>query len=861
MKTRKGVEQIGTFRGIPLTVDWTYLLEDHGLRKELEDFERSMGRFLFLVGVLLMLGVFIADLANGVFLFTGMLRIDRLQELVFVVGFMLMLYSFFLNRNRENFVDRLQLSSLHDLKKAIDDGHNPAAIRLETYFDHDLLNVIDDVLTADEHRFMSLLIVEMAAYPKVATAIGRLGVQLPEFKEAAAKFELAAATHFDEWIIQILDGAFSAAYETGIAKIDELAMFYYICSKVMTEQLLDLNISEKEVAALGLWIKNQADQERYQPLFKSKSGLKPTSTVNRAFTSRYSPTLVQFQRDFTAEVAAGDFTYSIAREVDIEHLISSVREGEGNATLIVGPTGVGKTTLLKSLAVRMVVEDVPPVLQDKRLVNFDFARAYALSENIDSFKSKVELVLEETAKAGNIILVLEDFEQIVQIRPELQAEVVSLFVNAFERSKMRVIATTTPEGYAKNIKPESGLAAIFDVMELAEPSDEVCVQILLDQMPAYEKKNKIRVSFDAVVRLVSLSHKIAFDQVLPSKALDLLEESIVEAQNQKLEFVNEQIVEQVVSRKVGVKVGAIDSAESKTLMNMELELHKRIIGQEEAIRAVSDALRRSRAGLSEGKRPIAAFLFFGPTGVGKTELAKALTAVYYGDEKLMIRLDMSEYQEEANLERLIGAETAKGFEGGYLTDAVRNRPFSLVLLDEIEKANPKVLDLFLQVLDEGHLTDGLGRKTDFTNTIIIATSNAGSREIADLVSKGVNYNEVQKQLQPKLREVMRVEFLNRFDKVIMFRPLLPIEVEQVAGLMLKSEAAKLADKGIELTYENSVLAELAKLGYDPVYGARELRRIVQERIEDPVAKLIVGGKLKSGDGLNVESLAKLVIEQ
>jgi len=315
----------------------------------------------------------------------------------------------------------------------------------------------------------------------------------------------------------------------------------------------------------------------------------------------------------------------------------------------------------------------------------------------------------------------------------------------------------------------------------------------------------------------------------------------------------------VVSRKVGVKVGAIDTAESKVLINMEAELHKRLIGQNEAVNAVAAALRRSRAGLSGEKRPIAAFLFYGPTGVGKTELAKALTATYYGDEKLMIRLDMSEYQESENLNRLIGEETEKGFQGGYLTEAVRSRPFSLILLDEIEKANPKVLDLFLQVLDEGRITDGLGRKIDFTNTIIIATSNAGSKEIAEQTEKGTDYKTVTKMLEPRLRESLRVEFLNRFDKVIMFRSLTPIEVEQITELMLKLEAKKLEEKGINLTFTKEIVAELARLGYDKVYGARELRRVIQERIEDPVARLIVEGKLKSGGELELQDLNSFVI--
>ena len=402
---------------------------------------------------------------------------------------------------------------------------------------------------------------------------------------------------------------------------------------------------------------------------------------------------------------------------------------------------------------------------------------------------------------------------------------------------------------------------LFNTITLDEPKDAVAVQILFDILPEVEARYRLKVSFDALQACVGLSHKYAYERVLPDKAIDLLEESCTKAVAEGLRFVNKNLVEQVVSEKVGVEVGEISKNEAKMLLSLEEDLHKRIIGQDEAVKAVSSALRRSRAGLVSGNKPIASFLFFGPTGVGKTELAKAVTRVFFGAEKFLVRLDMSEYQEERNLQRLIGYEENGSFQGGYLTEAVRTRPFSLLLLDEIEKANTRVLDLFLQVLDEGQLTDGLGRKIDFKNTIIIATSNMASKEIADLTMKGVKYIEIYRQVMPNLHNFLRVEFLNRFDKVIMFKFLLPIEVEQIAGLMLTMEVEKLKDKGITMHFTKDLLKDLVRLGYDPVYGARELRRVVQDTVEDTIADLIIKGKVKSGGEIFFNSLKEIKVEK
>ncbi len=841
MKLYSGKQTIAKFRDTTVFIDFDRLFQYRGEKKSRIILEKNIGKFLMSLTIISFLFILILLILSGELIIIDILLVKNIKQLSLFLLIIPFIYSLYLLRDREEEAFETNLSSIGNYKKNY--------LELNKVFTASIVGAIDYFYYHYNNVFLNAFTDYIINHPINKYLIEkRLGIDTKLLRENTHKsFQMVNVT-FDAVYTDLFVRAFNEGIKLEVDRIDESIFMFVLFKYYLSKVLLDLGITDLEQEGFKVWFKNEKKKQNYFHVWKDLSKFKPSGDVNKAFTSRKTPILDAYGEDFTKSATKGDFVITIGKENEMQQVLQNLQRESNSTIMILGDPGVGKTKFIRHLATRMVAEDVPKVLQDYRLVVVDLNKVFTKTSSIEAFKQTIQSMLDEVKFSGNIILVFEEIAQILNIREEGKLEVVNLLINSLNSSKIPIIATTTPSNYSKFIRPIAAFASIFEVIKLPEPSSNIALQILIDEASRIEKKYGIDIQVNALKRIVEFAPKFDYDRVMPDKGIALLEEATVNAVSKGLKYLDSGVVDELLSKKLGVNVGYISQKEAQILQNLETEMHKRVIGQNEAITAVVSAIKRSRSGLTNSKKPIASFLFFGPTGVGKTEVAKTLAALYYGDEKFMVRLDMSEYQEQQNLGRLIGYTDDKGnFVGGYLTEAVRSKPFCLILLDEIEKANKKVLDLFLQVLDEGSLTDGAGRRIDFTNTIIIATSNAGSREIANLVSKGHSYVEVLKEVMNNLREVFRIEFLNRFDRVIMFRPLNRIEIEQIVDIMMREVKLNTLNKGIDISWNERTLLALADKGYNTTYGARELRRIVQEEIEDKLADLIIQGKIKTGN--------------
>jgi ATP-dependent Clp protease ATP-binding subunit ClpC len=609
------------------------------------------------------------------------------------------------------------------------------------------------------------------------------------------------------------------------------------------------------------WIRiNDRMRKRYE-LFKKAAAFKPTGPMNRSMTSVATPILDQFSEDLTTAGVRGHLPLLVGREREIEEVFRVI-EGGGQSAVLVGPEGVGKTTVLMGIAQLMVEERVPKILQDKRLVRLSVPH---LISGVDPSMAQERMLrlFYEVSKSRNIILAVTDLEQMTGVSSgnDATADLAATFVDFLSRGGTFAIATATSQAYVSSIE-RSVLGRVFQKVDIHEPDETHAIHMLQSKIGEIEYTQKVIFSYGAVEKAVQLSDRYMHEAYLPKKAITVAREAALLVSKNRGEdaLVTAEDIAQIVTEKTGVKATRVESEEKETLLNLEERMHGRVIGQEEAVKAVASALRRARAELSSQDRPLATFLFLGPTGVGKTELAKTVAQMYFGSESAMIRLDMSEYQAQDSIQRLLGAPGSN--QGGLLTEAVRKQPFAIVLLDELEKAHPEILNVFLQVFDDGRLTDASGRTIDFTNTIIISTSNAGTQYIQDAVGRGEALADIKTHLiEEELKGVYRPEFLNRFDGVIVFKPLTQDEVFQITGLMIGQVAKRLEPKGIFFRAEPEAIKELSEKGYDPKFGARPLRRVIQEEVDNAIADALLAGKVKRRDTIVLKAGGSIEIEE
>ncbi len=659
---------------------------------------------------------------------------------------------------------------------------------------------------------------------------------------------------------RVLALAYLDARDKDRKHVDVMDVFIesFTASQALEDLLDQLGFPPDHVRHVGEWISLQDEMRENQERFAMLARLKPKKAMNRAMTARQTPMLDRFSEDLTLLALSGYVAPVIGRDKEVEELLRAIESGSRSVALV-GENGVGKGSIVDELARRMVEEDVPAALFDKRLVSVSLPQVIAGGDP-SLAAERFLTILHDAEDSGNIILVLNGIEALTGGGGGGPMDLSEILSSELGRGILAIM-TTTPSAWTQYIERRT-LASRLTKVNVPETSTVDTIRTLMAKCGQIEYQQGVFFSYASLEKAAVLADRLIHDKAAPAKAFDVIREAAVLARKTRGEnaFVGPEDVAAVVHAKTGVPVEAVTKSERQKLLTLEGSLHARVIGQDEAVTAVAQALRRARAELQQGHRPIANFLFLGPTGVGKTELTKALAAEYFGSEDAMVRLDMSEYQDRSSITRMIGAPGDE--RGGLLTEAVRAKPYAIVLLDELEKAHPDILTLFLQVMDDGRLTDGVGRTVDFTNTIVIATSNAGSQYIQEQIAAQSPLEQIKRGLlETQLKGVFRPEFLNRFDGVIVFRPLTMEDVVKIATLMLAGIAKNLEQKGMLFTADDDAVTELAQAGFDPLYGARPLRRAIQERVDNLLADLLLQGKVGRKDRIRLQAGGTLAVEK
>jgi ATP-dependent Clp protease ATP-binding subunit ClpC len=612
--------------------------------------------------------------------------------------------------------------------------------------------------------------------------------------------------------------------------------------------LLDLGVKQRDVDNVIQWVRILEKISRRWNKFKSAARYKPKKGMDRAMTAIATPVLNSVSEDLTLSARNGLLFPCLGREKEFEEIFR-IMEGSRKPVLLVGNQGVGRTSIIHGLAQKMVEETVPTILQDKRLVSLSVPHLLAGDQHATP-EQKILMLAQEIMRAGNVVLVIEGLQNLVGAAVGVGlAETLAQFL---ERGAFYAVATTTPEDYRAHIEG-STLAEQFAVVKVNELEINDAIQILEVKTSTIEYDNKVFFSYQAIARAAELAAKYLRETHLPENALAILEQAGNKVRRMRGEkaIVSAEDVAEILSEKTNIPLTAVTESESEKLLNLEERLHQRVIGQDEAVKMVADSLRRARAELRDDKRPIASLLFVGPTGVGKTELARAVAEIYFSKEENMVRLDMSEFSEQTSVSRFLN-----------VTEAIRKNPFTLVLVDEIEKAHPDILNLFLQIMEDGRLTDTAGRTVSFANTIIIMTSNAGADFIQSALLAGQPIETIRAALiNEQLKKYFKPEFINRLDGLIVFRPLSKVELKAVARLLVDKIAKQLAGRGINLKVSEAALDEFAEHGWDLVFGARPLRRLIQEKIDNLLAKYLLANKLDSRDTVVIEGMDSVRVEK
>lgn len=719
-------------------------------------------------------------------------------------------------------------------------------------FSFDLSNATYDFFAVEGNIDTQKLVLCLLYTRDINFIVTRLGVSQKTFEGILKNFSGTAE------ILAVMEESLRIAMAEDHNQIEVGDVLVALMAKepYFQKELTELKLELKDIANVAYWFGNIKEEIQSGRMFNINS-LRMSGGVGRDWAFGYTLYIKNFSYDLSEMIEKQGLGLEIiGHQKEIKEIKEALNSSSGNNILVVGEPGVGKRTTVLGFAKDVVEGKTKTNLDFKHVVQIDTDSLLSGVTDAGEATERLSGVFNEAASAGNIIIYIENIQNLLSGGEGAgKINAVETILPLLNLPEVTVIGTCDVGSYTRFIAPNTALSQKFTRVNVDEPTPNEMIRILEDVVFGLEAKTDLIISYEAIKETVRLAEKYLINLPNPEKSINLLDRvAAAAASTRGKTIILPKDVADYVASKYDVPTDEVSGDESKKLLALEEEIHKSVIGQNEAVSAISNSLRRARAGVVSSKQPIGSFLFLGPTGVGKTETAKAMSQVYFKGENKMIRFDMSEYQNKEDIYRFIGSNLGGDKEPGALTTAVREHPFSLLLFDEIEKAYKDVLDLFLQILDEGFVTDGNGRKVSFSNTMIIATSNAGSELIRKSIATGVEYEKVKDSLINYLQEkgIYRPEFLNRFTAVAIFSPLSEQEIEQVAGLMierLKTDILK--NKGIEITIEPAIIPLLAKIGFDPQMGARPMARTIQEKVENMLANKILSGEIKRGDKITI----------
>lgn len=684
--------------------------------------------------------------------------------------------------------------------------------------------------------------------------VKKLQYNLKNYLEKISKQEIPSKEIFSEDFQNIIKYALEVSADRGHNTIRgrEILVALARQDEFFKKTLVEFDLKPEDIENLTLWLDSAESLMERNRKFWTYENLLKKGSLGKDFSSGYTITLDQYSIDWRKRVSMWKFIEIIGHKKEIDEAEVTLAKSNLTNVLLVGDPDADRKSIVQAIAHRCYLGTSLQELNNKRVVELDVVALVSQISDFEKLEFTLDQIFSEVVTSGNVILVVDNLDNFVgqKVQRAGSFDISGVLAKYLPLPRFQFIGLTSYGGLHKNIEENSAFASLFEKIEVSEVTEAETINILQSAALDLEYSHKVLILYPAIREIVNLTARYMPSLPFPKKALDVLDESVAYVQKLKEKIILPHHIAEIISKKTEIPVGKMEVKEKEVLLNLENLIHNRIVNQEEAVKGISVAMRRARMGIASKTRPMGTFLFLGPTGVGKTETAKAIAHIYFGSEKKMIRIDMSEFQAISDIPRLIGAVSPVEMQG-LLTTPVRETPFALVLLDEIEKAHPNILNLFLQVLDEGHITDGQGRKVAFTNTIIICTSNAGAEMIFKQVESGQSLNKDKLLDSLFEKNIFKPEWVNRFDATVIFHPLTKDNLMQIAQLSLQGLAKSLKEKDIDFIITEPLKEKIVELSYKPEFGAREMRRVVQDNVESAVAEALLSDKVKKGDKIEI----------